>query len=391
MEEDKLHVMVAINFSRRKKKMRLGQDLPLDQIRAQTPNPLTQRELLSQVSGLYDPVGLVTPAKQKGAILVRRAFQEDKSASSQVRDTWDAALSDNLREDAIKLFEDYTRLGKIKFARALTPFCSSAGPSAVTFSDGSEHAYGAVLYLRWESDQGPIIRLVESKAKLTPLDEKGDAVKAEVCGAVFASHLKKYFELHSRIQVERWYHLIDSQTILGEIQRESYGFQTFFANRIGEIQSSTRIQDWWWIPGPRNIANVITRGAGPQDLDDGSEWHEGPMFLRSPVEEWPIKSAKELAATARENISKLQKKAFVAVVTRAKAKDPETKQEPTQGQNQVPVELQRPPIAIHNLVEVRCFSVLARLVRAVAWMWRAAKKYISPSQAVNKPKWEAVC
>lgn len=46
VEEDRLHVMVTINFSRKK------------------PNPLTQRELLSQVSGLYDPVGLVTPAKQ---------------------------------------------------------------------------------------------------------------------------------------------------------------------------------------------------------------------------------------------------------------------------------------------------------------------------------------
>lgn len=40
-----------------------------------TPNPLTRRELLSQVAGLYDPIGLVTPAKQKGAILVRKAFQ----------------------------------------------------------------------------------------------------------------------------------------------------------------------------------------------------------------------------------------------------------------------------------------------------------------------------
>lgn len=38
VEEDRLHVMVAINFSRKKKKMRLGQDLPLEKIRAQMPN-----------------------------------------------------------------------------------------------------------------------------------------------------------------------------------------------------------------------------------------------------------------------------------------------------------------------------------------------------------------
>lgn len=42
VEEDKLHVMMGVNFSKRRKKMRLGQDLLPEQIRAQTPNPLTE-------------------------------------------------------------------------------------------------------------------------------------------------------------------------------------------------------------------------------------------------------------------------------------------------------------------------------------------------------------
>lgn len=179
--------------------MRLGQDLLPDQIRTQSPDPLTRRELLSQVAGLYDPLGLVSPAKQKGAILVRRAFQEAKDKSCPVKQTWDIPLSDGLRRDAVELTEDYTQLCKVKFTRALTPPSFTKEPLAITFSDGSEQAYGAVMYLRWNTDQGPIIRLVESKAKLTPLDQKGDAVKAEMCGAVFASRLKKYFEQHSRI------------------------------------------------------------------------------------------------------------------------------------------------------------------------------------------------
>lgn len=56
--------------------MRLRKDLVLQQVRLCTPNSLTRRELLNQVSNLYDPVGLVAPVKQKGAILMRRAFQE---------------------------------------------------------------------------------------------------------------------------------------------------------------------------------------------------------------------------------------------------------------------------------------------------------------------------
>lgn len=47
-ESDKLRLMVAVNFS--KKKMRLGENLLKDEVRAQVPNPLTRRELLSQVS-----------------------------------------------------------------------------------------------------------------------------------------------------------------------------------------------------------------------------------------------------------------------------------------------------------------------------------------------------
>lgn len=116
-----------------------------------------------------------------------------------VEEDEDMTLSDYLREDAMQLFEEYVQLSKVSFPRALTPPCHRSKPLAITFSDGSE--------------QGPVIRLVESKAKQTPLDHKGDAVKAEMCGPVVASRLKKYFELHSWIQVERSYHLVDSQTV----------------------------------------------------------------------------------------------------------------------------------------------------------------------------------
>ena len=319
VEDDKLHVMVAVNFSKKRRKMRLGQDLLREEVREQTPDPLTRRELLSQVSGLYDPLSLVAPAKQKGAILIRRAFQEAKVMYC-VEDTWDAALSKELREDAIKLMEEYADLSLLKFTRALTPPDPAGTPCAITFSDGSEHAYGAVLYLRWSCSHGVVVRLVESKAKLTPLDQKGDPVKAEMCGAVFAARLKNYFQKHCRIDVERWYHLVDSLTILGAIQRESYVYQTFFANRVGEIQSSTDVRDWWWIPGPANIADIITRGARPDDLTEESRWQSGPEFLQLPESEWPKKSAKDVAAQARDNITQIQKKPLLLYLPEANIK-----------------------------------------------------------------------
>ncbi len=126
-----------------------------------------------------------------GPTLPCRGKKRHFNILKRVKDTWDTALSGDLGEDAIKLFEEYVQLGKVKFKRALTPPCFTDGPLALTFSDGSEQAYGAVMYLRWNLDQGPIIRLVESQAKLTPLGQKGDAIKAEMCRAVFTLRLMK--------------------------------------------------------------------------------------------------------------------------------------------------------------------------------------------------------
>lgn len=96
---------------------------------------------------------------------------------------------------------------------------------------------------------------------MIPLDHKGEVVKSALYGAVFAARLKNYFKQHGRIQVKQWYHFIGSQTVLGGIQHERYGSQTFFANRIVEIQGSTQLQDWWWVPGSLNIAYKIQSGS----------------------------------------------------------------------------------------------------------------------------------
>ena len=72
------------------------------------------------------------------------------------------------------------------------------------------------------------------------------------------------------------------------ISKESYGFNTFATNRISEIQSKTEVSKWYWVNGTLNIANWITGGKSPVDLQSQSVWQEGPVFLTLPVESWPI-------------------------------------------------------------------------------------------------------
>lgn len=197
--------------------------------------------------------------------------------------------------------------------------------------------------------------------------------------------------------------------MLGAIQRDSYGYQTFFANRVGEIQKAGSLEDWWWIPGDLNITDIITRGAAPEDPQEDSVWQNGPGFLRQPAEEWPKKSAKEVIADAKEGIDKLKRKAFSAALTRAQAKklqSSEMQKNHNNPDSKEPVALLRmsesmggPPIQrapagsmVKQLVEERKFSSLAKLVRVIAWVWRAATKWKMKMKgsAATKAKWEAI-
>ena len=72
------------------------------------------------------------------------------------------------------------------------------------------------------------------------------------------------------------------------IHKETYGFNTFAATRVGEIQEGTEKNDWYWTESKNNIADWLTRGKGPIDIDINSGWQTGPDFLKLPESEWPI-------------------------------------------------------------------------------------------------------
>jgi len=72
------------------------------------------------------------------------------------------------------------------------------------------------------------------------------------------------------------------------IQKESYGFNTFPAVRVGEIQEGTNRKDWYWTASEFNVADLLTRGSKPNDIGMNSKWQKGPDFLKLQESEWPI-------------------------------------------------------------------------------------------------------
>lgn len=58
---------------------------------------------------------------------------------------------------------------------------------------------------------------------------------------------------------------------------------------MGEIQALSDTEDWYWVKGVLNIADIITRGEKVLKMGRQSEWQNGPSFLRKNEDEWPLK------------------------------------------------------------------------------------------------------
>ncbi|CAB4021212.1 Hypothetical predicted protein [Paramuricea clavata] len=157
------------------------------------------------------------------------------------------------------------------------------------FSDGSDQAYGTCAYVRWQLENGTFgANLLAAKSRVTPI-RKTTIVRTELNGALLSKRLSAFIKKESRLIFEKEYFFVDSEIVRAMIQKDSYGFNTYAAVRIGEIQEGTSPSDWHWIEGKLNIADWITRGKNPSELDKNSLWQTGPDFLHLHESEWPIK------------------------------------------------------------------------------------------------------
>ncbi|XP_014676964.1 PREDICTED: uncharacterized protein LOC106816843 [Priapulus caudatus] len=114
-----------------------------------------------------------------------------------------------------------------------------------------------------------------------------------------------------RIECREIIQLVDSQTVLGMLNKTSQRFSPYMGRRVGEIQAASKVGEngqlieWAWIEGKLNIADWITRGKEPDQLAGSGEWVNGPEFLSQPVNTWPISrcSPRDLPKEAEERVS----------------------------------------------------------------------------------------
>ena len=129
--------------------------------------PNTRRGLLSTIFSIYDPLFLATPA----LIRAKRLFQ----ITCAEKLGWDDPLPAHLTLVWMKWKEEVLHLTRYSLPRCyIASVIDSSEVKDIqlhVFTDGSEIAYGAVAYLRYEDSSNKIhTSIIMSKSRLTPLD-----------------------------------------------------------------------------------------------------------------------------------------------------------------------------------------------------------------------------
>ena len=254
-----------------------------DNMEREIPELLTKRLLLRQVASIYDPLGIIVPFTLKGKLLMRQLV-----TSASPKNRWDEPVTCSCRNEWLAFFRDIFELETIRFPRCLMPSNATGDPILIIFSDASSQAYGACAYVRWSigSDKYKA-SLISAKNKLAPMRQIS-IPRLELCAAVIGCRLAETIIREMTYEFTDVMYIVDSIIVRSQIQKESYGFGTFVATRIAEIQEKTKPCQWWWIKGSENPADLVTRPTKPTDLDTGSSWQTGPSFLRWPKDTWPI-------------------------------------------------------------------------------------------------------
>ena len=302
-------------------------------------NPqITKRSVLSKVSQLYDPLGLLSPITLKGKVM----FQE----LVKVGINWDTPVSPEFQQGWHQWIDSLKNgLELLKFNRCLVPgLFASAVSELHTFSDGSNSGYSCVCYIRSTAPNNSIhVALVAAKSRLTP--KKGSTIpRIELAGATIGGKLSKLVTKVLDIPIINSTFWSDSKIVLGYIKNEQRRFKPFVANRVSIIRQCSDPSDWKWIDTKENPADIASRGCFAQDLPE--IWYTGPAFLSKHKSEWPEDAS--LAPKIQDDDPELSKQQVMCFATQ------------TENSPKHPLD-----------VLIEHFSCFYRLKKATAWLLRA--------------------
>ena len=307
--------------------------------------PVTKRSLLKLCAKLFDPLGALSP------FIVRMKVAFQTLCLEGIN--WDEGLQGGARFQFYSFLRELESLSSVRIPRCYFNKTEISNIELHGFSDASEQAYGCVIYIRIEYEDGTLVtRFVTSKAKVAPLSRQ-TIPRLELMGAhLLAQHISNVKEVLSEelgmnsFTTTLW---VDSYTVLCWICNDK-PWKQFVRNRVQQINRLTDKSQWRHCPGVQNPADLPSRGLGGKDLAQNRLWWEGPEFLKLPASEWPdnmVNNCSEEYEAYREVVKNPPEVTYTLAV---------------KGSNN--------DIHVGKVLEMNRFSNKARLLRVVAYVLR---------------------
>ena len=217
-------------------------------------------------------MGWLAPVVIKAKILLQDLWKTtggwDDPVPADIATTWHQVHQQLKSLEEIRIPRFALQLNSVKFQLHV-------------FSDASEKAYAAVVYIRCSDHHGSTINLLASKTRVAPIKTKTQSLpKLELCGALLdttlLSTVKQSLPFVNNLECYGW---TDSTIVLAWLAATPSKWVTFVANRVAKIQSGLSRESWRHVKGKENPADCASRGILPTELPSHSLWWTGPSWL----------------------------------------------------------------------------------------------------------------
>ena len=195
---------------------------------------ITKRAILSLISSIFDPMGLIYPLVIQPRVLLQDLWI--------AKVNWDTEVNQIVKNSFAKFVDDFKNLHLLKVPRYILP--NKGTIQLHGFCDASLRAYGCCLYARTANNNGDVsVHLIASKCRVAPT-KKRTMPQLELCAAHILSKLySKIMPVFKKFNPETFL-WSDSTVVLLWLKKHSSSLVTFVGNRISDIQEETSNCIW---------------------------------------------------------------------------------------------------------------------------------------------------
>ncbi|XP_061711557.1 uncharacterized protein LOC133520879 [Cydia pomonella] len=234
---------------------------------------LNKRMMLSIISQIYDPLGLLSPAVIISKILLQKLWLS--------RIDWDTPVPEDIKSMWNNFINTLSRLNDLRIPRHVSGVHTGHTELHI-FSDASLHAYGACAYIRtYDEGSDVTVRLLCAKSKVSPLKSL-TIPKLELSGALVAAKLYKKITDSLRLVFTKVYFWCDSTIVISWLGMSPHLLKPFVQNRVTQINELTGNATWFHVRSEDNPSDLLSRGVTLDNLIDCNLWWFGPSFLHDP-------------------------------------------------------------------------------------------------------------